>query len=267
MVFVPRKGKGKKGKAKGFMPKTKKAPATKTQAVALIKEVIAREEETKLCINTVLSAGSISAMNNKVSLLPKLVQDQGEGNAYERMATKITPRKLRIKCHVGLLAGLTRSTAITVHWYALTSRQYKNMNDVLASANTSRLLRTGSFAQYFGFDGNVDVAMLPINDTDFVVLKSGKFNLSKNTGVIQDSTSTGNQPLVGPASKSWSFDLNTPAKFIYEQDNNSPRTVYYPNNYAPFIVYGYTHQDGSSPDNVNTDVKWTVQSQLYYDDA
>lgn len=247
----------------------KPAKAKKAATVKLIKQVMAAEIETKFVAQTVMAVGFNSNIDSadKVALLPRLVQDQGEGNAYERLNTKVSPRKLKINCQVSLLAGVTRSTAVTVYWYALASRQYKNTNDVLASANMQRLLRTGNFGQYFPFDGNLDVAMLPVNNTDFVVLKRGSFNLSKNTGVVQDSTATGNQPLLGPISKSWSFDLDTPAKLIYEQDNNSPRVVYYPNNYAPFIVFGYVHQDGSTPDSLNTDCRATVQSHLYYDDA
>jgi len=246
-----------------------KAKTRKAATVKLIKQVMANEVETKFVAETTMRTSfnsSISA-GDKIRLLPKLVQDQGEGNAYERLATKVSPRKLKISCHVSLTPALTRSTAVTVHWFVLTSRQYKNINDVLANANMQRLLRTGNSGQYFPFDGNVDVGMLPVNNTDFTVLKRGSFNLSKNTGLVQDDTTAGNQPIVGPVSKSWSFDLATPAKLIYEQDNNSPRVVYYPNNFAPFIVMGYTHQDGSIPDVLNADCTGIVQTQLYYDDA
>jgi len=260
----------KRGARKGRKsPATKRAPVTKKATVKLIKSVIASELETKLVIETVdnLPHNSPITGGDKTRLLPRLVQDQGEGNAYERLGTKITPKKLKINCHVNLTDGLDRSTAVTVHWFALHSRQFKEMNTVLSSANMSRLLRTGNSGQYFPFDGNVDVAMLPVNNTDFTVIKRGSFNLSKNTGFVQDATTSGNQPIVGPVSKSWSFDIPCPAKLIYEQDNNTPRTTYYPNNFAPFIVFGYTHQDGSVPDQANQDITCIVQTQLWYDDA
>lgn len=245
-----------------------KAPATKTQTVQLIKNVMARENETKYRAETTGSQLSNSQIGSGdiIRLLPKLVQDQGEGRAYERMATKITPKSLRANCHVSFAPGLNRSMAIEVHYFVLTSKSQRNINSVLG-LSLQNLLRTGDQNLFFHFDGNVDVATLPVNTTEYNVLKRGKFKLSKNTGLLQDDTTAGNQPLGGPVSKSFSVSIPTPAKLVYEQDDQTPRQVNYPNNFAPFIVFGYTHQDTSVPDFLNTDIKVVVRPELWYDDA
>jgi len=263
-------------KVSGFKPRklgarksTKVAPVkTKQAQVALIKSVIARECETKYRSETTgsqLSNSSISSADI-IRLLPKLLQDQGEGRAYERVGTKVTPKKLRAHCHVSFAPELNRSMAIEVHYFVLTAKQYKNINNVLG-LTLANLLRTGDQNMYFNFDGNVDVAMLPVNTTEYNVIKRGKFKLSKNTGLLQDSTTAGNQPQGGPVSKSFTVTIPTPAKLIYEQDDQSPRQINYPNNFAPFIVFGYTHQDTSVPDYLNTDIKVVVRPELWYDDA
>lgn len=263
---------------KGFKPrrvgarrvaKPRTAPVkTKKAQVALIKSVIASESETKYRSETTGNQLSNSQIGSAdiIRLLPKLLQDQGEGRAYERMATKVTPKKLRAHCHVSFAPDLNRSMAIEVHYFVLTAKQYKNMNGVLGLA-LQNLLRTGDQNLFFHFDGNVDVAMLPVNTTEYNVIKRGKFKLSKNTGLLQDSTTTGNEPLGGPVSKSFSVTIPTPAKLVYEQDDQSPRQINYPNNFAPFIVFGYTHQDTSIPDFLNTDIKVVVRPELWYDDA
>lgn len=246
----------------------KKAPVTKTQAVRLIKNVIARETETKFRSETTGAFTSNSAITSAdiVRLLPKLVQDEGDGNAYQRLATKVTPRSLKAHLHVSVSPDVNRSLAITVHYFVLTSKSQKNINSVLG-LTLANLLRTGDPNMYFNFDGNVDNAMLPVNTTEYNVIKRGKFNLAKNTGLLQDSTTAGNQPLGGPVSKDWTITIPTPAKLIYDQDNQSPRTINYPNNFAPFIVFGYTHQDTSVPDYTNQDIKVVVRPELWYDDA
>jgi len=249
--------------------KPRTAPVkSKKQQVALIKSVIAQESETKYRSETTGSQLSNSQIGSGdiIRLLPKLLQDQGEGRAYERVATKITPKKLTAHCHVSFAPELNRSMAIEVHYFVLTSKSQKNTNSVLG-LTLANLLRTGDQNMYFPFDGNVDVATLPVNTTEYNVIKRGKFKLSKNTGLLQDSTTAGNQPLGGPASKSFVVTIPTPAKLIYEQDDQSPRQINYPNNFAPFIVFGYTHQDTSVPDFLNTDIKVVVRPHLWYDDA
>jgi len=266
MVRRPRQGKTA-NKRKGFQPK--KAPATKSQTVALVKQVIAREQETKYVsflsgngdFNSTISAADI------IDCLPPLLQDSGQGNAYERLGIKVSPRSLTVKCHVSIGPAVTRSSAVTVYWYLLTAKSSKNLTQLPSNVSMSRLLRAGNSNQYVSFDGTPYAAMLPVNTSDFTVLKRGSFNLQKNTGVVQDSTAGGNQPLVGPVSKTWSMKLDPPAKLIYEADNASPRTVYFPNNYAPFLVFGYVHQDQSVPDLVNQDIRVTTASELWYDDA
>lgn len=241
---------------------------TKTQTVKLIKNVIARETETKFRGETTGSQLSNSQITSGdiIRLLPKLIQDEGDGTAYKRLATKVTPRSLKAHCHVSFAPNLDRSMAVEVHYFVLTSKSQKNINNVLG-LTLDNLLRTGDQNMYFKFDGNVDVAMLPVNTTEYNVIKRGSFKLSKNTGLLQDSTTAGNQGLGGPVSHSFVVNIPTPAKLVYEQDDQTPRQVNYPNNFAPFIVFGYTHQDTSIPDFLNQDIKVVVRPQLWYDDA
>ena len=256
--------KTSKRKTYGSKPRTRKAATVK-----LIKDVMAKEIETKFVQQAISNTACNSEITNSdvVACLPRLVQDQGEGNAYERLATKITPKSLKINCHVSITPGVTRSTAVIVHYFVLTAKQFKSYSTLPSNVNMLRLLRTGDNVQYTGFNGYVNNAFLPVNTTDFTVLKRGSFKLQKNTGIAQDDTTAGNQPLAGQYCHSWTVNIPTPAKLIYEQDNNSPRVVYYPNNFAPFLVVGYTHQDGSSPDTLNQDITLRHVAQMWYDDA
>jgi len=271
MVVRPRKTKGKR---KGFQPKGKTAPKTKSAQVALIKQVISREIETKFRSQApVIDVGFNSSITNSdmISLLPRLVQQQSSdsGSIYERQGTKISPKKLNIKCMINLNSAISRSTNIVVCYYVLTHKSFKHFPDLATQQNVeSSLFKTGDFNETYGFDGLYLNSTFPINDSEYVVLKQGKFLLGKNTGVIQDSTATGNQPVYGDRTcKMLNFDIKCPSKLIYDQDSNSPRLVYYPNNFAPFMVMGYYHQDQSPADEVNADIAVTLRTSLWYDDA
>jgi len=201
-----------------------------------------------------------------IPCLPKIVQDEGKGANYQRMGTRITPKSVTVHITASITKELTRSTAITVYWYILESKKYKNLMDSLANGPMTSLLRTGT-AGVAGFGGQPYIASLPVNNDLFRVLKRGHFNLGKNTGVVQDDTTAGNQPLAQPLVKNWSVKLKTPKRLMYNEDEDAPRLVYYPNNFAPFIVFGYVHQDQDVPDLANQDLSVTVRNSVWYDDA
>ena len=249
----------------------KRAPASKSATVALIKSVVARSEETKYRREIVANAvahNSGIANADICRLLPKLVQDQGNGTTFERMGMKVSVRKLRISCHASL-TDVNRSSAIVVKYWVLTHKDVKFIPNLVAPAvDMSVLLKTGDSNETQAFNGYSYEALLPVNNAKFTVLKTGSFLLGKNTGTVQDSTTASNQPMYGNhISKQFSFDLKCPKVLTYEQDTNSPRVVYYPAGYAPFIVFGYYHQNQTVPDQANLDLTVSTTTQMWYDDA
>jgi len=254
--------------------KAKSAPKSKKAVVALVKDVMAREIETKFrsqasCITQACNSAITNA--DILTCLPRLVQNQPNtsGSIYERAGTKISPKKLNIKAMINITPDIARSTNVVVCYYVLTHKSLKHFPDLAANQNVeTHLFKTGDVSETYGMDGLYLNSTFPINDSEYVCLKQGKFLLGKNTGVLQDSLSTGNQPMYGNhLCKMLNFDIKCPAKLVYDQDSNSPRLVYYPNNFAPFIVFGYFHQDQSVADNVSQDITVTLRSSLWYDDA
>jgi len=250
------------------------------EQTALIKSVLARVEETKFRCELIENG---TAYNSQIGtadiirLLPKLVQGQPNTgmSIYEREGMRISPRKLKIDAEVCLtdttvpLVSVDRGRAIVVCYWVLQHKNVKNINLLAANVNIgSDFLKTGDSSNTQGFNGYVEDASLPVNDAKYTVLKKGQFKLGKNPGELQDSVTIGNQALGGQAiNHKLSFTLKTPATFVYEQDENSPRTVYYPSGYAPFMVFGYYHQNQSAPDATFQDITVSLRSSLYFDDA
>jgi len=264
-----------KGKAawKKATKKTLSKPA-KQATVALVKSVLSRELETKFRSQAPVIIGAYNGQitnADMISLVPRIVQTQPNdpGNSFERNGQKITPRKLNCKVYVSLTPNLARSTNIVVCWWALTHKSLKHFPDLAGNTDIStKLFKTGDFNETYGFDGTVLNSTFPVNTQEYTVLKKGRFLLGKNTGDVQDSVAAGNQPVYGNhIGRMIDFDVKCPAKFLYDPDSNTPRTVYYPNNFAPFIVFGYYHQDQTGADLANQDISITLRQSLWYDDA
>jgi len=268
---ISRAGKGKRRPARKARGAKKTAPKTRPAAVALIKSVIAREQETKFrseLVSDRVGHNSQIGFADIINCLPKLVQDQGEGAIYERLGRKVAVRSHQFHLDVAL-QDFNRSMNVIVHVWILKNRQ---VNDFarLDSTNTplGRLLMLGSSAQYQAYNGYAQDSMLPVNSSQFTVLHHRSFYLGKNTGNLQDDVVSGNQPAYTQnLRKRLVFKLKAPKQLVYEQDNNTPRTIYYPSNYAPFCVVGYQHVSNGDPDYANLDLTVTARANLWFDDA
>ena len=270
-MLVQRKGKRVyRPRAKG-KSKTKTAPKTMKSEVALIKKVIARVTETKFNSDLVkdrIGYNSQIAFSDLIPCLPRIPQDNGNGETFLRVGRKISVQSCQFYIEVGM-ADVSRANNIIVHLWILTNKMVKDIS-LLTSANTptSALLNAGGQSQYQAYNGYAQDSMLPINTSQYAVLAHRKFFLGKNTGTLQDSTTAGNQPSFTHAlNKRMVFKLKCPKTLIYEQDNGSPRSVYFPSNYAPFCLLGYQHVSNTDPDYFNQDVVVTARANLYYDDA
>jgi len=247
----------------------RKAPSTAKAVESVVKSVMAKEIETKFVSATVSNSAFNSEITNAdiITLLPPLQQTDSSnvGCAWQRTGTKVTPKSLTLSCQ-WQLTPVARSSALVVHYFILTSKIYKSMSSI-SGVQMGRLLRSGAASLNEPFNGYINNTFLPINDQEFSVIRRGHFTLQKNTGTVQDDTTAGNQPMVGPVCKILKFKIPVPSKLTYDQDSSSPRTVLYPNGYAPFLVFGYTHQDGTVPDMLNQDVTLTARTNLWFDDA
>lgn len=249
------------------------APRTKKATVALIKSVVAREDETKFVSQTQqfrVTHNSGITNGDIIPCLPRLIQDEGNGDAWQRLGMKVSPRKTYVDCYVSL-SDVERSGAIEVFWWCLTHKTQKNIPQLNAvgGVDMTEFLRTGEASRTVGFGGTTDTCTLPVNNAMFNVLKRGSFKLGKNTGQVQDSITVGNQPLYGAISKRWRINLKAPQKLTYAQDVGpvGGRFINYPNGYAPFLVFGYVHQNQTVPDTLNQDISVTIRNGMFYDDA
>lgn len=187
------------------------------------------------------------------------VPDVSQGDeSLMRNGNKISPVKHRTdlqfvfnddpQINVGGTAtpASTAGWDITVHvWYGFAKR-YKSVTDVAAGATSilAQMLDVGNGAQS-RFTGLMSDELFVVNK-DFLNLRYKKTRLYKNAGRanVLDTTS----PSLGtPFHQGTRMSLSwKPPKVLSYKDETS--TI--PENYAPFIIVGYSHNDGTQASDV-----------------
>jgi len=240
------------------------APSTRKAVAAVARSAVKRIAETKYVQNakqnySVLYGSTLPAANSAgltsppqlYSCCPDIVQgDEGhyrEGNTIQpikhttdvRVTFSTTPLEA---------AGPTADEAawdVTLHCYYGYVRRYKSATDVIANASS---IVTVMFEDGQGgttpFTGNSMDEYLQLNK-DFVSFKHKKVRMFKEAGKTNTlDTSTPVQPQ--PANEVGRIRINwkAPKALRYSLDA-SPL----PEEYAPVIVMGYTHNDYSQSAN------------------
>lgn len=145
---------------------------------------------------------------------------------------------------------------VTVHvWYGMLKR-YKSTDDV----NGNKPFIANNLFEINGgiqqrFSGRLEDLMNERN-RDFGTLKHKSFRMFKSSGNANAGSSSEQfQPCITQKKLRLSFKAPKILKYADE-------TSFYPENYAPFILVGYCHNDGSQASNVSNSGNTTVLSQL-----
>lgn len=144
---------------------------------------------------------------------------------------------------------------VTVHvWYGIVKR-YKSVDDV----NGNKLFIAQNLFEINGgtqvrFSGKIE-DLLNERNTDFGSLKHKSFRMYKSGGNANTGTFDQYHPCV--TQKKMRLTWKVPETLKYADE-----TSFYPENYAPFILVGYHHNDGTQAANVNNSGETTNISQL-----
>lgn len=201
--------------------------------------------------------------------LPQTSQTD-EPSSSGRRGLKIQPTKLRTDLrfifadenliNVGGTATRVDAAAwdVTVHiWYGYVKR-YKIMSDVLANAGfvaTNLLEVDGTTLQRFS--GRLEDETFELNK-EFVAMKHKKFRMFKNAGlpnVLDTVIPAQNFPVQNAHRVSLTWK---PLKTLSYADESAT----YPENYAPVMIVGYCHNDGTQAANVSNGGPTTIIQQV-----
>lgn len=254
---------------KSLAPKARKAVAT------IAKSVMKRNTETQYVVdNHELNWGAIygdtiptGGGTQVFACFPQIIQDAAQ--ADDRRGVRIQPTKhatdLQFIFSDELLYGPgpgpgarldSLAWDVQVHvWYGFIKR-YKSTDDVNANKVfiASNLFEIDSGTQV-RFSGRIEDLMNERNK-EFGQLKHKSFRMMKSSG--NANTGTGEQYEPALTQRKLRINWKVPKTLKYADD-----TAFYPENYAPFILVGYHHNDGTQAANVSNTIGTTTNmSQL-----
>lgn len=244
----------------------------KTALVRQIKQVVSSLTEDKQAYtstgNSLLKFNSgIDTVGDIVQILPGIAQGVGEN---QRIGNQIRAKSLNVKGYVKLdineTADNTANPNVVVRMMIVSMKTTQSFQDAqsLSTKIGSLLLKGGTTTT---FAGNLQDIYAPINRNVFTVHHDRKFYLRQDY-INTIGASAPSTTLTQDISKTVKFfNLNVKCRgriLKYDEDVGSDIL---PNNFAPFILLGYSYLDGSTPDVISTRVGLCFDSVFNYEDA
>lgn len=247
-----KKTSSKKNAVKGLSKTTRKAVAT------IAERVMNRKSETRY-----IAAqqgpywtgiyGDVAPTGGLPQLFGCVPGTQQGDESWQRQGLKVNPVKhtteLRFAFNDDKLLGdntISASSAgwdVTVHvWYGFCKR-FRNQPDIQTLALSGEIvgeMLTDGQGLMTRFTGAIGDEMLAVNK-EFVNLRHKKFRMYKNAGLanVLDTTSPS---LSTPMSEAHRLTLTWKPASVLEY---KAEDQLYPENYAPFIIVGYCHNDAT----------------------
>lgn len=230
-----------------------------------VNKVVQRDIETKQSFHSVTATNYNSGINvigDAPRVLPSVTQGTGDSN---RIGDQLKSQSLTVKGAIVYNPstgqyGTYANARLGVRMMIVQPRQYSNLDDVQSNAAAwmSLLLKKGSSA--VGFSGILSDLWAPIN-SDYIIKYYDKVHY---LDAPYQATAVGST-LMGRSTKMFSIKLKTRNKILKYDSNVSSGAQ--PTNYAPVLLLGYVHMDGSSPDTLTTAIQLSYDSVLNYEDA
>ena len=256
--------------------KPRKPRATKALR-AVVNKIVHGAQETKYVIDaptvpnyssdlTTFTAFS-SAVTSTAEIyagIPELYPGSG---SYERAGDMIQPMKAYTEFNVTLSTDNDIASDRTVHVYMLEAVAVKALANYTAIPIT--LLLDNGQGGAGGFNGQTNAALYNVNGKLFRLIKHVKKRLVKGFGKVlggTGATAGGTTAVVCPTQTFHNFRIHhkrLPKTLKYENAGE-----YYPTNFAPFFVIGYTMNFGGGDTASNlVDVMVEARNHMWYKDS
>lgn len=264
-----------------------KRPARLSKPIArAVKAIINRQQERKYRSQTYIKLQNCVTNNISNEMFSCIPQTEMAGTSImasssTRIGQKLTCARAYTDFHVSFAPGITGSKDLVVKLWVLTSKELKNMDDILSwgvppSGGTVpqrplpiNFLNDGNGGTTIPL-GNLYDLDYPVETEQWTPEKIFTFRLQKSSQVLQNNTQPYNtaNPAAYQASSGSTFRrfrVYHKAPKVWQYDGNI--TSNYPNNFAPVWCLTYAHADGSAPVPGNVDVQVNVTNHLEFYDA
>lgn len=232
-----------------------------------IQSVINKNEETKqgfISLSAQSRNSGISVAGDCWQIIPNMLQGVSDN---QRIGDRVKAQRMAIKGAVVYNPstgsyGTYANSRIAVRLMIVQPKNYGDYVSVINNAPTwlPALLRKGN--TNVAFTGIMNDLWAPIN-TDAITVYYNK--IIYITAPYQ-LTAAGAQQM-GGMTKFFSKTIKFRGSGKQLNYDTSASTGILPTNFAPVMIAGYVHMDGSGPDVLTTAVQFSFDSNLYYKDA
>lgn len=227
--------------------------------------VIRTQAETKQVFHSIVAEPFNSSPNSTADakrLLPNINYGVGD---YQRIGDQVKALSLTLKGAIVYNPsigqyGTYANARLGVRVMIVQPRQYTLIDDVQTNAAvwTALLLKRGATA--VAFTGSLSDLWTPINSDVIIKYYDKVFYMDAPYQV----TAAGSQ-YMGGSTRFFSKSLKIKNKTLKYDANISGGIN--PTNYAPVILFGYAHMDGSAPDVGTTAIQVSYDTVFNYEDA
>lgn len=182
-----------------------------------------------------------------------------EGNSsLERDGDRIKPKSLVVRGVISTNPEFNPDNKpMFVHVYILSAKDRKTNALVAAGVGTADLLKPNiGGTEQVAFDGSTQRGLYPINTEKFRVYYQTRLLLAPG------SAGAGTREFEALRWRYVFTQSNLPASLTFDEANGDDA-----NNFAPFLVIGWTYADGTLPNALQTRVISNSFAQLTFEDA
>lgn len=224
----------------------------------IVKQQIARQTENKV-VGFNVEAGVIhNAPISDADVVPVLGSILEGTSSLQRIGDKVKPKKLRVSGIVGLNPDNNpNNKPMIVSVYILGCKDKKTNALVQAGAGLADLLKPNiNGTEQVPFDGSTLRSTYPVNTEKFRVYYQKKFRLAPGT------LATGTREY---DYFRWGYTFKQskmPASLTWDEGTGDDC-----NNFAPFLVIGYSYTDGTAGEQLNGRIISQCSSEFTFEDA
>lgn len=263
---MPPKRNFRKSKS-SFIKKRPKKNTSKSSSsfTKKVQAVIHKNLESKQAFHT-LATTSYNSTINSVGDATRCVPSISNGTAdYQRIGDQIKAQSLVIKGAIVYNPstgsyGTFSNARLGVRLMIVQPRKFSNLDDVQTNATSwmAYLLKKGGTTT--AFNGDLADLWAPINTDGIIKYYDKTFYLdapyqASGVGSVQMLNST----------RLFKIKLNCRNKIL--RYDSSVSSGLQPTNYAPVVILGYAHMDGTGGDTLSTAIQMTYDTIFNYEDA
>ena len=239
-----------------------------------MKKVLEGTQETKLVIGAPYNrqtgtdlelwtafTTAITSTNEVYCLIPEVTQGPDD---YQRIGNSIQPQSLTVKYNVCFQPSDLVSGMVYADLWFCTSKTVKAESQT-NNIPTAQFLNDGQGTNV-PYDGTSYTAMLPVNKSEFTIIKHKRVRLNKGSGdpnsLLTGSVASGIATNIY-YTKMGSVDIPVPAKYLFEQATSTS-----PTNNFPFLMVGFHSADTTGgTSSLTARIYVQAQSHLYFKDS